>query len=123
MANGSFAPIYTNIKRRLLNDGDKVGYIILDVLAQHCDPFGWAYPGIQHLAELTHYAPSTVATKLAIFQANGWIKIHQTWNDRRRQWERDYQVSPDVIWIQDEYIGHAWEKWHDPALSFQALNN
>ncbi|MFB1502071.1 helix-turn-helix domain-containing protein [Thiocapsa sp. N5-Cardenillas] len=113
MAYGSFAPVYTTVKRQLLANNDKAALIVLDVLAQHADVYGWAFPGLRRMADLCHYRPETVQANLEKLKELGYIKIYETWNPRRHQVEYDYQLSPDVMWIRDEFLEHAWAKWTD----------
>lgn len=123
MAYDSFAPVYTRIKRQLLDANDKTALIVLDVLAQHADVYGWAFPGLRRMADLCHYREETIKAQLEKLRDMGIIKIYETWNPRRHQLEYDYQISPSAMWIRDEYLDHAWSKWNDGSYILPAPEN
>lgn len=111
MAYDSYAPLYTGIKRQLMQERDRVGYAVLDVLAQHCDPYGFCFPHPRTIAELAGYAEASVWKKLAELQERGWIICYQTWNPRRSRYEYDFQLSPDVLYIREDLLEEAWQRW------------
>lgn len=122
MAQGRFAPIYTEIRQQLRREVDRVLYWVLDAVAEHCDAYGWCYPGNRALADATGFAESTVQKALDELEARGWIKQVYTINPRRRRPERDIVISPDVIYIREELEQDAFVKW-ESAWSQASLSN
>lgn len=105
-AFGSFAPVYTWVKRELLSEKDKVTLLVLDVCAQHANHLGAFYCGPKRLAEISCYGYGTVKRSLNKILENDWIRISND-PDQFGMKKKVYVFSPYVLWISRDYISDA----------------
>jgi hypothetical protein len=92
---------------------EKLGRVAKDVLVElgnHSDNLGVCWPGIGRLAESTGYADEVVRDALVALEAADYIRMLYRYSGVRRRWEFEaYQLSPDVVFLNQEYIGQAWD--------------
>jgi hypothetical protein len=120
MAYGSFAPLYTHIKQELMLKRERTQYFVLECLAQHADPFGFCYPGNQHIGEMCGYGPTTIEKAIDELVQRGWIKCYETNIPYRRGMvQRDIQLSPEVLYIREELTDYAWSIWNGATRNFE----
>jgi hypothetical protein len=112
---GSFAPVYTSVAQRLMEDRDRIGVHVLYAIAQHADPKGVAFPGLQRLSKLTGYAESSCSTAINRLVDLGYLRLHRHVLRSRGTEVLDYQVSPYALWIRPELVDEALTLW-DQAI-------
>lgn len=112
MAVGSWNALYTHIEQKFMRKRQWRQFHLLKVLTQHADCFGLSYPGDDLIEELTGIGTQAQLREHMQFLIDGeYIKVWETWNGRRKKWDRDFQVSPLVMYIREEYQGYCEHIW------------
>lgn len=112
MALSSWNALYTHIEQKFMRKRQWRQLHLLKVFVQHADPFGLSYPGEDLIKELTGIGTTAQVNENMQFLTDGeYLKVWETWNPRRRVWDYDYQVSPRVMYIREEYQGYCEKLW------------
>lgn len=112
MALSSWNALYTHIEQKFMRKRQWRQLHLLKVFVQHADPFGLSYPGEDLIKELTGIGTTAQVNENMLFLTDGeYVKVWETWNPRRRIWDYDYQVSPFVMYIREEYQGYCEKLW------------
>jgi len=94
-------------------------FFLLKCLCQHADEFGLCYPGDDLMQELSGLGTQAMLNEGLQFLVDGeYIKIWESWNPRRRAWDRDFQLSPAVLYIREELMGYAIKVWDTGERDF-----
>ncbi len=113
MALSSWAALYTHVEQKFMRMRQYKQLNLLRVLCQHADAFGLSYPGDDLIQDLTAIGSIAQLNEYFQFLVDGeYIKIWETWNPRRKKYDRDFQVSPLTMYIREElhaYCVHIWE--------------
>lgn len=121
MARSSWTAIYTDVEQRFMRARRYKLFFLLKAIVQHTDPFGLSYPGDDLLKELTGYGTQLQLNEALQFLVDGeYLKIWESWNPRRRAWERDFQVSPDVMYIREDLMPYCIRLWNTGERDFDA---
>lgn len=120
---GNFAPLYTEPKRRLVQELDpsiKNAVIgVLDELAAHSDERGISWPGTRRLCDLCRYAPTTIENALSVLVDYGYLLIRVDHITR----SRSFQLSPYVLYIAPDHIEGALFLWNEGSYVKRTLIN
>ena len=120
MARSSWSAIYTDIEQRFMRSRRYKLLFLLKALTHHADAFGLCYPGNDRLQELTGIGSTLLLNEALQFLVDGeYIKMWETWNPRRRSVDRDYQISPAVMYIRDELMPYCQTLWHTGERDFK----
>jgi len=112
MAVGSWNALYTHIEQKFMLKRQWKQLSLLKVFTQHADCFGLSYPGDDRIKDLTGIGTIAQLNDHLQFLVDGeYIKVWETWNGRRKKWDRDFQVSPLVMYIREEYQGYCEHIW------------
>jgi len=112
MALSSWNALYTHIEQKFMLKRQWRQLHLLKVFTQHADCFGLSYPGDDRIQELTGIGTTAQLNEHLQFLVDGeYIKVWETWNGRRKKWDRDFQVSPLVMYIREEYQGYCEHIW------------
>jgi len=124
MARSSWSAIYTDIEQRFMRGRRYKLLFLLKALTHHADAFGLCYPGNDRLQELTGIGSTLQLNESLRFLVDGeYIKMWETWNPRRRAWDTDYQISPDVMYIRDELMPYCRTLWLTGTRDFELENS
>lgn len=83
-------------------DRDRVALLVLIEVANHADPMGWCYPGLQRLAQATGYSVDSVVSGIDTLMSRDWVRLHVVKNERRNRVERDMMLSANTLYIRPE---------------------
>lgn len=120
MALSSWNALYTHIEQKFMLKRQWRQLHLLKVLTQHADCFGLSYPGDDRIQELTGIGTTAQLNEHMQFLVDGeYIKVWETWNGRRKKWDRDFQVSPLVMYIREEYQGYCEHIWHTGERDYE----
>lgn len=123
MARSSWSAIYTDIEQRFMRGRRYKLLFLLKALTHHADAFGLCYPGNDRLQELSGIGSTLQLNEALQFLVDGeYIKMWETWNPRRRSWDKDYQISPAVMYIRDELMPYCETLWHTGQRDFSLEN-
>ena len=123
MARSSWSAIYTDIEQKFMRGMRYKLLFLLKALAHHVDAFGLCYPGNDRLQELTGIGSILQLNEALQFLVDGeYIKMWETWNPRRKVWDRDYQISPAVLYIRDELMPYCITLWNTGQRDFELEN-
>jgi hypothetical protein len=121
MARSSWTAIYTDVEQRFMRARRYKLFFLLKAIVQHTDPFGLSYPGDDLLKELTGYGSQLQLNEALQFLVDGeYIKIWESWNPRRRGYERDFQVSPVVMYIREDLMPYCIRLWNTGERDYEA---
>lgn len=118
-AFGSFAPVYTEAKRYLMDHENTFGrtcVMVLDALAQHANPLGLLYAGYKRLMDVTAYSETTVRRALAFLFELDWVRKVEIEVPELGETVARWQISPAILWIANEQISRALELWKNAAV-------
>lgn len=120
MARSSWTAIYTDVEQRFMRARRYKLFFLLKAIVQHTDAFGLSYPGDDLLQELTGIGSQRLLNEALQFLVDGeYIKVWETWNPRRRGYERDFQVSPVVMYIRDDLLPYCITLWNTGDRDFE----
>jgi len=121
MARSSWTAIYTDVEQRFMRARRYKLFFLLKAIVQHTDPFGLSYPGDDLLKELTGYGSQLQLNEALQFLVDGeYIKIWESWNPRRRGYERDFQVSPEIMYIREDLMPYCIRLWNTGERDYEA---
>lgn len=119
MALSSWNALYTHYEQKFMLKRQWKQLSLLKVFTQHADCFGLSYPGDDRIKELTGIGSTAQLNEYLQFLVDGeYIKVWETWNGRRKKWDRDFQVSPLVMYIREEYQGYCEMIWNTGERDF-----
>lgn len=119
MALSTWNALYTHIEQKFMLERQWRQLHLLKVFVQHADCFGLSYPGEDRIKLLTGIGTTAQINDHLRFLVDGeYLKVWETWNSRRRAWDRDYQVSPLVMYIREELHGYALHVWDTGERDF-----
>jgi len=121
MALSSWNGVYNHIEQRFMRARPRRYklFFLLKALCQHADEFGMCYPGDELLEELTGLGTQAMLNEGLQFLVDGeYIKIWEIWNPRRKQWDRDFQISPDVLYIREDLMPYVVKVWETGERDF-----
>lgn len=115
----TFAPLYVEVTRFLMERRDRVALQVLQELANCANEIGVCFPGVRYLARITGYAEKTCLDALARLEC---LDLIHTWThydpETRRELPR-YQLSPlHTLYIREELLGEAMAIWTRPFVSY-----
>lgn len=92
---------------------------LLKVLCQHSDAFGLSFPGPERISALTGLGTEKRINAMLEWLVDGeYVKVHEEWNRRKRIWDREFQVSPFVMYIREDLQGYCEKVWHSGERDF-----
>lgn len=106
-----YAPLYVEVTDELMRSEHRQDLLVLISLANHANELGWCFPSLRRLADKTGYARTTVQAALSRLMARDWLRVRMKFNRDRRQYEKDFVISPAVIYIRDEITAEAWTRF------------
>ena len=106
-----YAALYIHATRALMSERDRQALHVLVDIANHADELGWCYPSVQTLGQNTGYAVNTVESALSRLMAKDWLRVAMSYNPRRKRLEKDFMLSPAVIYIRAELEPKAWDQY------------
>lgn len=112
MALASWTGLYTPVVQSLMRQKRIKELLLLQVIAQHADPFGFCWPGAKTLRGLMRCSQPTLEKLMDWLANENYIKVYQTYNPRRGKEEIDYQVNPRVLYVREEiqeYCDALWD--------------
>jgi len=119
MARSSWTAIYTDVEQRFMRARRYKLLFLLKAIVHHTDAFGLSYPGDDLLKELSGIGSQLQLREALQFLVDGeYIIMWESWNPRRRGYERDFQVNPDVMYIRDELMPYCVKLWHTGERDF-----
>lgn len=119
MALSSWNALYTHIEQKFMLKRQWRQLHLLKVFTQHADCFGLSYPGDDRIQELTGIGTIAQLNEHLQFLVDGeYLKVWETWNPRKRKWDRDFQVSPYAMYIREEYQGYCQMIWDTGERDF-----
>ena len=83
-------------------DRDRVALLVLIEVANHADPMGWCYPGVQKVAQTTGYSIDNVLSGIDTLMGKDWLRMHIVKNERRNRVEKDFMLSSNALYIRPE---------------------
>lgn len=123
MARSTWSALYTDIEQRFMRGRRYKLLFLLKALTHHADAFGLCYPGNDRLQELTGIGSTLQLNEALQFLVDGeYIKMWESWNPRRRAWDRDYQISPAVMYIRDELMPYCITLWNTGDRDYRLEN-
>lgn len=108
-----FAPVYIHITRALMAARDRQGLHVLLEIANHADEMGWCFPSVQTIGKATGYSPGTVEAALSRLMVKDWLRVSMVYNQRRKRIEKDFVLSPAVLFIRPEIRETAWSRYQE----------
>lgn len=112
MALSSWNALYTHIEQKFMLKRQWRQLNLLRVLCHHADCFGLCYPGEDRIKAFTGIGTTAQLNEHLQFLVDGeYVKVWETWNQRRRGYDRDFQVSPFVMYVREELQGYAERVW------------
>jgi len=113
MARSSWTAVYTDIEQRFMRARRYKLFFLLKAIVQHTDAFGLSFPGNDLLQDLSGIGSLLLLNEALQFLVDGeYIKVWETWNQRHRAWERDFQVSPHVMYIREDLMPYCIQLWN-----------
>lgn len=123
MALSSWAALYTHIEQKFMRMRQYKQLNLLRVMCQHADCFGLSYPGDDLIQDLTAIGTIAQLNEHLQFLVDGeYIKIWETWNHRRKKYDRDFQVSPLAMYIREEYQAYCEHIWMTGERDYELEN-
>src|ERR1041384_7315779 len=120
MALASWTGLYTPVVQSLMRQKRIKELLALQVIAQHADPFGFAFPGAKTFRSLIRCSNVTLDGLLAFLEEYEYIKIYKTHNPRRGKTDIDFQINPRVLYVRDELQGYCEALWDGADRDFFA---
>lgn len=112
MALSSWNALYTSIEQKFMRKRQWRQLHLLKVFVQHADPFGLSFPGTDLISDLTGIGTLKQINETLEWLRDGeYVKVWEHWNRHKRIWEREYQVSPLVMYIREELQGYSESVW------------
>jgi hypothetical protein len=112
MAVSSWNALYTVIEQKFMRKRQWRQLHLLKVFVQHADPFGLSFPGPDLISELTGIGTIKQINETLEWLVDGeYVKVWEHWNRYKRIWETEYQVSPLVMYIREDFQGYAEKVW------------
>lgn len=119
MAIGSWNALYTHIEQKFMLRRQWRQFHLLKVLCQHADCFGLSFPGPERISALTGIGTEKQINATLEWLVDGeYVKVHEEWNRRKRVWDREFQVSPLVMYIREELQGYCEKVWFSGDRDF-----
>lgn len=119
MALSSWNGVYNHVEQRFMRKRRYKLFFLLKCLCQHADEFGLCYPGDDLMQELSGLGTQAMLNEGLQFLVDGeYIKVWESWNPRRRAWDRDFQLSPAVLYIREELMPYAIKVWESGERDF-----
>lgn len=118
MALASWTALYTPVVQDLMKAKRIKELLLLQTIAQHADPFGFAFPGVKALKSLMRCSKATLDRLMTFLVEGEYIKIYETYNPRRGKTDTDFQVSPCVLYVRDEFQAYCEALWMGQERDF-----
>lgn len=119
MALSSWNGLYNHVEQRFMLKRRYKLFFLLKAIAQHADAFGLCYPGPERLMKLSGLGTQKELNEGLQFLVDGeYIKVWETWNRRRKVFDRDYQVSPFVLYVREELQAYCERLWETGERDF-----
>lgn len=103
MALGSWMGLYISVVDELMAMRREQELLLLMAIARHADYLGFCWPGRSRLMALRHAGEKKHNERMTWLVERNYVRVVETWDYRRRQWQQDYQISPCVIYIREEF--------------------
>lgn len=103
MALGSWMGIYISVSDDLMAQRREQELMLLMAIARHADRLGFCYPGRARLMEIRHVSQPVYERRLAFLEEHHHVRVLEGYDWRRRQKQFDFQVSPRVLYVREEF--------------------
>lgn len=103
MALGSWMGLYISVVDELMEMRREQELLLLMAIARHADRLGFCWPGRSRLMALRHSGERKHDERMAWLQEGNYVRMVETWDYRRRQYQQDYQISPCVLYVREEF--------------------
>jgi hypothetical protein len=120
MALASWTGLYTPVVQSLMRQKRIKELLLLQVIAQHADPFGFAFPGAKTLRSLVRCSNKTLEGLLGFLEEYEYIKIYKTYNPRRGKTDIDFHINPRVLYVREEIQAYCDALWEGGDRDFAA---
>lgn len=95
--------IYINVSDDLMAQRRDQELLLLMAIMRHCDRLGFCYPGRARLMALRRCSQPVYERRLSFLEDCGYVVMTESYDYRRRQPQYDFQVSPRVIYVREEF--------------------
>lgn len=102
MALGPWTGIYASVITELMESSREPELLLLLAIARRADPLGFCYPGRRELQDIRHVSKETHMKREEWLVRHDYIRVVDTYNPRRRQYEPDWQISPCAMYVRPE---------------------
>lgn len=123
MALAPWTGLYTPVVQSLMRAKRIKELMLLQAIAQHADPFGFAFPGPKALLSLVRCSKRTLEALLSFLEDGNYIKIFKTYNPRRGKTDTDFQINPQVLYVREEIQAYCEALWMGAERDFSAEKN
>lgn len=120
MALASWAALYTPVVQDFMRAKLIKELMLLQILAEAADPFGFCFPGPKALLPLMRCSKATLGRLLTFLEENNYIKIYKTYNPRRGKTDTDYQINPRAHYVREEIQAYCESLWNGEERDFAA---
>lgn len=120
MALASWTGLYTPVVQDFMRAKLIKQLMLLQVIAQHADPFGFAFPGPKALLYYMRCSKATLELLLTFLEEHNYIKIYKTYNPRRGKTDIDFQVNPRALYVREEIQAYCDALWNGAERDFSA---
>lgn len=120
MALASWAALYTPVVHDFMRAKLIKELMLLQILTEHADPFGFGFPGPKTLLPLMRCSKATLERLLTFLEENNYIKIYKTYNPRRGKTDTDYQINPRAHYVREEIQAYCESLWNGADRDFSA---
>lgn len=120
MALAPWTGLYTPVVQSLMRSKRIKELMLLQAIAQHADPFGFAFPGPKALLSLVRCSKRTLEGLLSFLEEGNYIKIFKTYNPRRGKTDTDFQINPHVLYVREDIQAYCDALWNGADRDFDA---
>lgn len=95
--------LYIQVCDSLMMQRREQELLLLMAIARHADRLGFCFPGRARLMQMRHCSQPVYERRLSFLVDFGYLRVDETWDYRRRQTQFDFQISPMVIYVREEF--------------------
>lgn len=103
MAFGSWQGLYNAVIDALMDERREQELLLLMAIARHADRLGFAFPGRARLMAKRHCSQPVYDKRLSWLIDRQLVRVDEGYDYRRRQKTFDFQVSPRVLYVREEF--------------------
>jgi len=104
MALGSWQGLYNTVILDLMAQRRERELLLLMAIARFADPLGFAFPGRARLEARRRVSKQKHLMRETWLVENGLLAVENVYNLYRRQEEPHFQISPQALYIRDEFV-------------------